>query len=85
MDRGSQGWPGGQRAAVSGDRMRQDATVRPGRARPRRWRGAAPVVFLLWQIAALAGASAAGPGLDVLVVDLSNRPVANVRVQLKAS
>src|ERR1035438_460904 len=84
MDSGSQGCPGGQRAAVSGDRMRQDATVRPGLVRPIRWQGAAQVGFLLWQVAALAGASAAGPGIDVLVVDPSNRPVANARVQLKA-
>ena len=29
---------------------------------------AAPVALLLWQVAALAGASSAGPGIDVLVV-----------------
>ena len=63
--------------------MRHDATVRPGLVRPMRWHGAAPVTFLLWYVAALAGASSVGPGIDVLVVDPSNQPVANVHVQLK--
>jgi hypothetical protein len=44
---------------------------------------AAPVALLLWHVAALAGASSAGPGIDVLVVDASNQPVAHVRVQIK--
>src|SRR5271157_1534951 len=42
-----------------------------------------PVAMLLWNVAALAGASATRPGIDVVVVDQSNQPVAHVRVQLK--
>jgi hypothetical protein len=64
--------------------MRQDATVRPGLVRPIRWPGTAPVAFLLGHVVALAGASPAGPGIDVLVVDPSNRPVAHVRIQIKS-
>ena len=41
------------------------------------------MALLLWQVAALAGASSSGPGIDVLVVDPSNQPVAHVRVQIK--
>src|ERR1039457_3448150 len=54
--------------------------ARTSRGLLRGWRAAAvPVALLLWQVTALAGA----PGIDVLVVDPSNQPVANVRVQLK--
>ena len=46
-------------------------------------RRAVPAALLLCHVAALAGASPTGPGIDVLVVDPSNQPVAHVRVQLK--
>jgi hypothetical protein len=91
MDSLSQAWsshscaglPGGQRATVSADRVRHDATARRDPVRAMRLCAAAPVALLLWHVAALAGASSAGPGIDVLVVDPSNQPVPHVRVQLK--
>ena len=82
MHSGAHAWPSHTSRGLPGGQCATATAVPPYPVRPMRRHPAALVALMLWPVAALAGASSAGPGIDVLVIDPSNQPVANVRVQL---